>query len=396
MAPMFNDICQSLQRGLQEIAQAHQQKIATLERELQELRMAVGGRPPPPPPQLGGGAVPAPPMMPHPVAAAGYGVNGGAETNEAFRFERIIKIHEAPVHGVAVQPNTDIVATASWDASVRLYNVASDSVVSHLGDPATGEQNKMGGLYAVGFAKTNPDILACASCDKTVYLWNHRTGKQLRKLQGHQDEVNGIDFHGAQQVMATASDDCKAIIWDFQEGITLRTLDKHPKQVYGTSFLGQENQYLLATCCFDQKTRVWDMRDKSVVTTLHTHSDDVIGIDYTSSKQLLATGSDDGIIAVYESRMWRLSQKIETKLEPALADNEVKRVRFSPNGDLLAAGCSSGRVLIYDTNNQGGSAYAILAGHTDCVFDVAWVMRDNQRALVSASHDHTCRYWIEG
>merc|ERR1719345_482590 len=107
----------------------------------------------------------------------------------------------------------------------------------------------MGGLYSVMFAKTHHDILGCTSCDRSVYLWNHTTGRMFLKLDGHSDEVNGIDFHSSQQVMVTASDDNKAIIWDFQEGITLRTLDKHTKAVYGATFLGNQNQYYVATCC---------------------------------------------------------------------------------------------------------------------------------------------------
>jgi len=183
-----------------------------------------------------------------------------------------------------------------------------------------------------------------------VYLWNHKTGKMLRKLTGHTDEVNGIDFHTSQQVMCTASDDCKVIIWDFEEGIMLRTLDKHPKAVYGATFLGQEQQYCVATCCFDQKTRVFDMRDKQVVALLQMHTDDIIGIDYSTSKQLLATGSDDGLVAIWDTRNWKLQQKINTRDVPGLHENEVKRVAFCYDGSLLAAACSSGQVLVYDVN----------------------------------------------
>merc|ERR1719436_1804198 len=205
----------------------------------------------------------------------------------------------------------DMIATASWDATVKLYDLKSEEVVTTLGDVEALDEGKMGGLYAVAFAKTMPEYLACASADKSIYLWNCQTGKLNAKLLGHNDEVNGIDFHSSQTVMASASDDCKCIIWDFQEGITLRQLDKHTKAVYGCVFLGQENQYLLSTCCFDQKTRLFDMRDKMIVAMLQRHSDDVIGIDYCSPKQLLATGSDDGCIGIWDTRTWKLQQMIQ-------------------------------------------------------------------------------------
>lgn len=318
------------------------------------------------------------------------------DTGELFILERTITKHTAPVHSVTTAPSGDIVATASWDATVKLHSLTSDEVVRTLGGTEAGEA-KMGGLYSVAFAATAPEILGCTSCDRSIYLWNHAEGKLLLKLTGHLDEVNGIDFHPSQQVMCTASDDMKVIIWDFKEGIVLRTLDKHTKAVYGASFLGQENQYLVATCCFDGKARVFDMRDKQVFQTLAGHSDDIIGIDYSSKRQCLATGSDDGTISVWDCRTWKLYEKIDTQDTDGLQGNEVKRIAFSQNGQQLAAACSSGRVLVYDISSASARRMAVLGGHTDCVFDVAWGMcpRSGARMLVSAAHDHSSRVWRE-
>lgn len=317
-----------------------------------------------------------------------------------FSLAKQIRIHDAPCHSVCVSPENDVIATASWDTTCKLYHLNNEEVVATMGnsDPAdVGGEGKMGGLYAVSWAKTTPDIIGCASADKAVYLWNCRTGKQTAKLLSHSDEVNGIDFHSTQTVMATASDDCKAIIWDYQECITLRQLDKHTKAVYGCKFLGAENQYLLATCCFDQKTRIFDMRDKMIVAMLNRHCDDVIGIDFSAGKNLIATGSDDGNIAIWDIRTWKMQQCINTREDPGIEDNEVKRVSFSLDGGYLAAGCSSQQVLVYDLNQPSAKVVSRLTGHEDCVFDVSWGVcpQTGAKILVSASHDNTCQYWRE-
>jgi len=318
------------------------------------------------------------------------------EKKDPFELERSIKIHDAPVHGVAIGPNSDIVATASWDASIKLYNPVAKEVFRTLG-PYRDDSglHKMGGLYAAAFAKKHPDILACTSCDKCVYLWNHNSGEFLKKFTGHQHEVNDVDFHSFQQIMCTASDDGTAIIWDYQEGFMLRTLEQHKKEVYGATFLGQENEFCVATCCFDTKIRIFDMRDKKVVATLGQHADSVIGIDYATSKTCLATGSDDGWICIWDARTWKLQCQMDTKHLQGTDEFGVKRVAFSPDGKCLAAACSSGSVFVYDMNNY--ALKADLGGHTDCAFDVAWgaCPTTKARILVSASHDHTCRYWRE-
>jgi len=282
--------------------------------------------------------------------------------------------------------------------SVKFYDMNTSQVVKTFGKYGDKDGDQMQGIYAVAFAKTTPNVMGCTSCDHKVYLWNTQSGALLRTLEGHKDEVNGIDFHSKQQVCCTASDDCKCLIWDFEEGKVLRELEKHTKAVYGSTFLGDDNQYLVATCCFDQKARVWDIRDKQLVVQVHTHTDDVIGISYSSQQSLLATGSDDGLICLHDSKTWKKLSEINTrKMAP---DNEVKRVAWSPCGTYLAAATSSKQVLVYkcDITEQGQPPLvAQLHGHDDCVFDVAWgtCASSNRKVLVSASHDKTSRIWTE-
>jgi WD40 repeat protein len=311
-----------------------------------------------------------------------------------FIMERRIAAHEAPVHAVTISPGSDVIATASWDATVKLYDIKCQEVVATLGDVEALEEGKMGGLYAVAFAKTMPEYLGCTSADKSIYLWNYQTGKLIARLLGHNDEVNGLDFHSSQSVMASASDDHKCIIWDFHEGITLRQLDRHTKEVYGCVFLGNENQYLLATCCFDKKVRIFDMRDKMITACLNRQNDDIIGIDFSACKRLLATGSDDGTIGLWDVGGWKLQELINTR-DAGIPDNEVKRVAFSQDGAFLAAACSSQQVLVYDLQGPSAQLVAKLDGHQDCCFDCAWGTDPvrGDRILVSASHDHTCQYW---
>jgi len=228
-----------------------------------------------------------------------------------------------------------------------------------------------------------------------VYLWNYNDGSLVCKLEGHTDEVNGLDFHHEQHIMCTASDDQKVIVWDFKEGIMLRTLDKHTKAVYGCTFLGTEHQYLVATCCFDHKTRIYDMRDKKVVQQISGHTQDIVGMDYSSPRQLLATGSDDGTVCLWDTRTWRQQRQINTRERTGVPDQEVKRIAFSPDGELLATGTSTGSVLV-SSLARPEARDAVLSGHTDCAFDVAWgTTFDNKKVLISASHDHTCRFWKE-
>lgn len=398
--------------------QQQAQRIVSLEAEVQRLRIAVQRRgqqtapvaapvqetPVPsaqPQPQPSGYSQPL-----APVVKAEQGDDGDGPVL-LFSPGKKVLIHDMPVHSVAMDPNATkrgqaVFASASWDATVKFYDLSSEKVVKTFGgkdgEKIGNNQEAMQGIYSVAFAKTDPNVFGCSSCDWNIYLWNSDTGQYLNTLKGHKDEVNDIDFHPTQQVMCSASDDCSAIIWDFQEGKELRNLDKHTKAVYGATFLSADNQYFCATCCFDQKARVWDIRDKQMVAMVQLHSDDIIGIDYSSQQRFLATGSDDGLIGIWDARTWRKHTEINTR--SLVAENEVKRVAWSPCGYYLAAACSSRQVLVYRCDRQSSDQpplVATLAGHDDCVFDVAWGTSPGtgKSILVSACHDKTSQYWME-
>jgi len=331
----------------------------------------------------------------------------GAISEEPFILHRHWMHHKAPVHSVAMSPNSKYCASASWDASVNIYDFGSNDTKDPkrtLGGEKT--PGAPGGLYSVAFAKTFPDLLGCTSVDKCIYLWNYKTGEMKHKFRGgtgdkaHEDEVNGIDFHSSQQVMVTAADDCQAIIWDFQEAICLRQLKApHTKAVYGACFLGKVQEYFVATCSFDKKSRIFDMRDKSVVATLEGHTDDIIGIDHCEAG-MLATGSDDGTIMVWDVKNLQTNtclHKLNVKDITKRDDVEVKRVSFSKDGDMLAAACSSGQVVVVHGLKTGNvEAYAPLSQFKDCVFDVSWgnqLTPSGAPVLTAASHDHTVACW---
>mmetsp|Transcript_124741 Transcript_124741/g.353104 ORF Transcript_124741/g.353104 Transcript_124741/m.353104 type:complete len:428 (+) Transcript_124741:232-1515(+) len=411
MHQAFQDMIIKQQASMVSISKEHKKmadKVSDLEAQnktLQEqnaaLKAQVSGMGAEPAVVAGGAAVAGAAVGAGAVAAVARSAPTSDEApgpaGEPFVLVKKIKIHDQPIHSVAIHKDSEVIATASWDASVKLYDLEKGEVVKSLEEDTQGTQGKMLGLYAVAFAKMDPRVLGCTSCDTYVYLWDHTSGKMLRKLAGHTNEVNGLDFHPTQQVLCSASDDKKALVWDFTEGIVLRTLDKHTMAVYGTAFLGQENQYLVATCCFDQETRIFDMRTKEQVHSLKGHDDDVIGIDYNGATAYLATGSDDGTIKIYDCRKnWEVVHDINTNVDTTLASNEVKRVRFSHDGQMLAAACSTGRVLVYDMNNPTNTPIANLKGHEDCVFDVAWGKnKQGKKMLVSASHDFSANYWIE-
>jgi WD40 repeat protein len=91
-------------------------------------------------------------------------------------------MHSGPVHGIAVNPSGNLVATASWDHLCRVYDV-------HLEEEVAVLAGHLLGLYAVKFSPAKRDLVGTVSSDQTCRLWSTETGACVRVLECHTDEV---------------------------------------------------------------------------------------------------------------------------------------------------------------------------------------------------------------
>ena len=86
----------------------------------------------------------------------------------------------------------------------------------------------------------------------------------------------------------------------------------------------------------------------------------------------------------YDSPQWHLPEDAKARL----GKGKINKVKFSPDGTLLA-GISSIGVWLYDART--GEPRALLAGHTDTIYNVSF--SSDGKTLASASEDGSIRVW---
>ncbi|MGK7874760.1 MAG: AAA-like domain-containing protein [Xenococcaceae cyanobacterium] len=279
--------------------------------------------------------------------------------------------HQYKVKSVVFSPDSQLLATASWDKTARVWDRAGNLVTELKGYQS--------GVKSLVFSPDSK-LLATASGDKTARVWD-RAGNLVTELKGHQNGVNSVVFSPDSQLLATASWDKTARVWD-RAGNLVTELKGHQSGVKSVVF--SPDSQLLATTSRDNTARVWD-RAGNLVTELKGHQDSVNRVVFSPDSKLLATASRDNT-----ARVWDRAGNLVTELKGH--QDQVYRVVFSPDSKLLATASRDNTARVWD---RAGNLVTELKGHQDRVNSV--VFSPDSKLLATASRDNTARVWrVEG
>ncbi|KGO75648.1 NACHT nucleoside triphosphatase [Penicillium italicum] len=140
---------------------------------------------------------------------------------------------------------------------------------------------------------------------------------------------------------------------------------------------------LLASGSNDMTVQLWDPATGTLHQTLEGHSGPVESVAFSPDGRLLASGCCYGTVRLWDPATGAIQETLEGHLK------WVDSVAFSPNGRLLASGSGDKTIRVWDTAT--GALQRILKGHSGPVRSV--VFSPDSRLLASASTDMAVRFW---
>jgi WD40 repeat protein len=201
-----------------------------------------------------------------------------------------VKAHAALVHCVAVSPDGKLLATASFDNTVKIWELNPDGTIKDKEKKVlTGHT---GPVYAVAFDPKNPNLVATASQDKTGRVWDITDGKVKAELKGHTDIVDTVAFSPDGKTLATAGADKSVRLWNAADGKELKNLGAHDGSVYTVAFSPDGKQLASAGSGKDNVVKVWDVKGQKELLQLKGHEQPVTSLVYSGNTELVTTSMD--------------------------------------------------------------------------------------------------------
>lgn len=285
----------------------------------------------------------------------------------------------ANINAIALSPNAQILASASDDKTIRLWDIPTGKARSTL-------HGHTHFVRAVAFHPQNHDLLASGSRDRTIKIWNLQTHQPIQTLVGHEHTINTVAFSPA-GILASGSADKQVKLWSWQTGEVITSLQGHRLAVNALAFspnvCNSVSQSLLATAGADAIVQLWDLTTFELVHTFSGHTASVRAVAFSPNGQWLATAGDDRTI-----RLWNLASRQCNRI---LSGHSwpVSALAFSSDGENLISSSWDKTVKLWQVKTD--QEIGIFAGHTASVSSVA--IAPDHSLIASASHDRTIKLW---
>ncbi|HLA12065.1 MAG TPA: caspase family protein [Pyrinomonadaceae bacterium] len=296
---------------------------------------------------------------------------------------RKLKGHSAPVTSIAFSPDGKILASGSRDYTVKLWDVATGAVLRTL----KGEKTELAaeaGDWAIAFSVAfSPDgkILASGSRDYTVKLWDVATGAVLRTLEGHSQWSHSVAFSPDGRTLASGSYDSTIKLWDVATGALLRTLEGHSAPVSSVAF--SPDGKTLASGSWDKRVKLWQVSTGTESRTLEGHASRVNSVVFSRDGKTLASVNYGYAVELWDVATGTEWRTLQGHSQPIFA------VAFSPNGKTLASGSYDLTIKLWDVST--GVELRTLKGYSSQINSVAF--SPNGKTLASGGWDGTVKVW---
>lgn len=283
--------------------------------------------------------------------------------------------HSDGVWSVAISPNGEILASGSNDKTIKLWELKTGQEIQTLTDHS-------GSVRAVAIS-LNGETLVSGSADSTIKIWNLKTGEIVHTLTGHKGCVCSVAISSDGQTLASGGQDTTIKVWNLSTGQEIRTYTGHSDIVLSVAICARKQ--ILFSASLDGTVKLWPGGNNCIT---QARRNVISCVAVSIDNQLLASGSHsrwapgEGDIQFFNLNIGKVR-----RLSGYLGD--VRAIAISPDSRTLINGTSDGKIKILDLKSD--QVICTLSEHLDVVISLA--ISSDGKTLASGSFDGTIKVW---
>ncbi len=271
--------------------------------------------------------------------------------------------HKSPILDSSVSGDGQMIATASADNTVKLWN-QNGKLLKTLEGHGKAKPKKFDASGSTNINSGDP-LFDAALNSQLNQLFSE---KEREYTENVFTAVRAVSFSPDGQILASGGSDHTVRIWQVSDGRQLQVLDVGSIDPSSISLAFHPQGNKIAAAGLAKEIKIWSI-DGQLVRT--------IKVDYKDSRQT----SNSPFLEAY----------------PKLSLLGTTSLRFSPDGQVLAAGSVDGTIKLWDLskiekNTNGNDKEIInLLAHDHIIYSIAF--HPSLPILLSGSGDRTLKLW---
>lgn len=295
-------------------------------------------------------------------------------TCESAALVRTLDGHTGHVNDVAVTPDNRFAVSASSDRTLKIWELRTGQCINTLESHSDAVNSVAVTLDA--------SLIISGSSDHTVKVWKFDSGQIVMTLGAESVPVNSVAVTSDGRLVVAALADGNLKVWDLTTGQALQTLRGHLFAAMRVVVIPYS--HLAISASFDGTLNLWDLDAGNAVKTLSGHSHTVHSAAVTIDGRLAVSASHDRTFKVWNLATGQVIKTINGH-QPFFYGNNLA---VTPDGRFIVSG-EDEFIKIWDL--ETGQVQRSLDGHLLSVTGV--VVTSTGQSIVSASQDKTIKLW---